>query len=108
MKYVFEFIAQYGFVLVYTVLTAIAGFLGAQAKRIYKKLSDDRIKKSVVENCVKAVEQFYHDLNGPEKREKAVAAITEMLAQKDIPVTDLEIHVLIESVIADFNYGFTA
>lgn len=39
-----EFIAQYGMMLLYAVLTAVAGFIGTQIQRIYKKLTEDETK----------------------------------------------------------------
>ena len=56
--------------------------------------------------CVKAVEQLYHDLGGPEKLEKAKEGIEDMLNEKGIPITELEMNLLIEAVVSEFNYGF--
>ena len=56
--------------------------------------------------CDKAVEQLYHDLGGPEKLEKAQEGIRQMLEEKGIPISALEMDMLIESVVAEFNYGF--
>ena len=52
------------------------------------------------------MEQLYHDLGGPEKLEKAKASAVEMLNEKGIPITDLELSMLIESAVSEFNYGF--
>ena len=41
MTFFTDFISQYGMVIVYAVLTAIAGFLGAQVKKIYEKHTED-------------------------------------------------------------------
>ena len=90
-----------------SLVAAAAAFLGNQLKRLYEKYINDKTKQSVVRTCVKAVEQLYHDLGGPEKLEKAKASAVEMLNEKGIPITDLELSMLIESAVSEFNYGFS-
>lgn len=100
-----EFILQYLPSALCTIITAIAAFLGAQVKRIYEKHVTDDTKKKVVETCVKAVEQLYNDLSGEEKKQRAVESIVQILESKGISITQLEIDMLIESVVASFNYA---
>ena len=104
MKY--ELLMSYLLPVIGAALTALAGFLGAQLKKIYQKYVDDRTKEAVVRTCVKAVEQLYHDLKGPEKLERAKAGVRQMLEEKGIPISELEMDMLIESVVSEFNYGF--
>ena len=103
MSFLNEFISQYGMMILYAALTAIAGFLGTQVKKTYEKYITDKTKKDVVETCVKAVEQIYKDLKGEEKREKAIESIVDMLSEKGITITTLEIELLIEATVAEFN-----
>jgi len=98
-----EFVSEYGLLIIYTLLTAIAGFIGTQIKRLYEKHINTDRKRKVVETCVKAVEQLYHDLDGAEKLEKAKENIFAMLTQDGIEITELEMDMLIESVVAEFN-----
>lgn len=102
------FIQQYGMTILYTVLTAIAGFIGLQIKNIYEKHSAEEEKKKVVETCVKAVEQLYKDLSGEEKKEKAIENITAMLDAKGITIAPIEIDMLIEATVASFNNSFNS
>lgn len=88
------------------VLTAVAGFVGTQLKGLYQKYVNDKTKEAVVRTCVKAAEQLYHDLSGPEKLKKAQKGVEEMLNEKGIPISELEMNLLIESVVSEFNYGF--
>ena len=106
MEYFATFISVYGDTILYAVLTAIAGFLGAQLKRIYEKFINDKTKKAVVETCVKAVEQLYIDLKGEEKLEKAKENILAMLEEKGLTISELEMDLLIESCVAEFNINF--
>ena len=101
-----ELIATYVLPLLAAALTALAGYVGTQVKKLYEKHVNDKTKEAVVRTCVKAVEQLYHDLGGPEKLEKAKEGIEEMLNEKGIPITELEMSLLIEAVVSEFNYGF--
>lgn len=87
------------------VLTALAGYIGTQIKRLYEKYVNDKVKQDVVRTCVKAAEQLYRDLSGPEKLEKAKEGIVEMLNEKGIPISKMEMDLLIESVVQEFNQG---
>ena len=98
-----DFISEYGVLIIYTVLTAIAGFICTQIKRLYEQHINTDRKRKVVETCVKAVEQRYRDLDGAAKLEKAKENILEMLTQDGIEITELEMDMLIESVVAEFN-----
>lgn len=98
-----EFVSEYGLLIIYTLLTAIAGFIGTQIKRLYEKHINTDRKRKVVETCVKAVEQLYRDLDGAEKLEKAKENIFAMLTQEGIEITEIEMDMLIESVVAEFN-----
>lgn len=103
MNIVNAFISEYGLLIIYTLLTAFAGFIGTQIKRLYEKHINTDRKRKVVETCVKAVEQLYYDLDGAEKLEKAKENILAMLSQEGIEITELEMDMLIESVVAEFN-----
>ena len=101
-----EIFANYVLPVLAAAVAALAGFLGAQLKGLYQKYINDKTKESVVRTCVKAVEQLYHDLSGPEKLEKAKDGVVEMLNEKGIPISELEMNLLIEAVVSEFNYGF--
>lgn len=106
MNVVAEFLSQYGYIIAYATLTAVAGFLGAQIKRIYEKCTNDDTKKKVVDTCVKAVEQLYNDLSGQDKLDKAKENILAMLSFKGIDISELEMDMLIEAAVAEFNLAF--
>ena len=92
--------------IVYTVLTAIAGYVGIAIKNIYNKYVNDKTKKEIVNTCVRAVEQIYKELHGEEKLEKCIESSTEMLNEKGITITSIELRMLIESAVNEFNNGF--
>ncbi len=106
MEFITNFISEYGLMILYALLTALAGFIGTQIKKIYENHVNDETKEKVVATCVKAVEQLYHDLNGEEKLNKAKENIVAMLSTKGIEITDIEIDMLIESCVAELNLSF--
>lgn len=101
-----EFINQYGLEIMYLVITAVAGYLGIVVKNLCQKYINDKIKVTVVKNAVKFVEQVYKDLHGEEKLDAALTAASEMLTEKGIAVTSLELRVLVEAAVAEFNDAF--
>ncbi len=106
MEFIQEFISQYGTTILYAVLTAIAGYLGIVVKRIYEKYINDKTKQAVAKTVVQAVEQIYNDLHGDEKLNMALQSMSEMLAEKNIHISELEMRMLIESAVAEFNEAF--
>ena len=100
-----EIFSAYVLPAIVAVLTALAGYIGTQIKRLYEKYVNDKVKQDVVRTCVKASEQLYRDLSGPEKLEKAKEGIVEMLNEKGIPISEMEMDLLIESVVQEFNQG---
>ena len=106
MELISKFIDAYGLTILYTVITAIAGYIGVTVKGLYKKYINDKTKRDVCRTVVKAVEQLYRDIGGKAKLEKAKQSITEMLTEKGITITELEMTMLIEAAVAEFNIGF--
>ena len=101
-----EFISTYGTTILYSILTAIAGYLGIVVKNLYTKYNNDKTKQDVAKTCVKAVEQIYKDLHGEEKLQKALEAASDMLLTKNISISDIELRILIEAAVAEFNDAF--
>ena len=107
MELLKEFISEYGTTILYAIITAIAGYLGLVFKKIYTKYVNDKVKRDVARTVVLGVEQIYKDLHGDEKLQRALSAASEMLAEKGIQITDLELRMLIEAALAEFNDAFS-
>lgn len=101
-----EFINSYGTQILYAIITAIAGYVGIVVKNLVAKYINDKTKKAVAKSAVQFVEQVYKDLHGKEKLAEALVATSEMLAEKGITITDLELRVLVEAAVAEFNKAF--
>ena len=101
-----EFVNEYGVEILYAIITAIAGYIGIVAKNLCTKYINDKTKQAVAKTAVQFVEQVYKDLHGEEKLTQALSAASEMLAEKGIAVNDLELRVLIEAAVGEFNNAF--
>ena len=101
-----EFINQYGTTIIYAAVVAIAGYFGAVAKSLYTKYVNDKTKQAVAKTVVRGVEQIYKDLHGEEKLNKALEAASEMLADKGINASELELRMMIEAAVLEFNEAF--
>ena len=89
-----------------TALTAMLSYVGLKLKAIYERAEVDKTKKAIAKTCVQAVEQLYTELHGAEKFYKAVEAMTEMLNDRGITVSEIEIKMLIESAVQQLNASF--
>ena len=101
-----DFINEYGTTILYAILTAVGGYIGIVAKNLYTKYINDKTKENVAKTVVQAVEQIYKDLHGKEKLDVALDSAAEMLEQKGVAVTELELRMLIEAAVGEFNEAF--
>lgn len=109
MEAIINFLNEYG--ILSAIITALASALGVLVKKLWDKTVGDKVKedtkKDVAKLVVKYVEQVYKDIHGEEKLDKALEAFSEMLSQKGIAISDLEMRVYLESALAGFNNAFT-
>lgn len=106
MEFINMFISEYGTAIVYMIITGVFAYLGIKAKELADKYLNDKTKKDVAKTVVQAVEQVYKELHGEEKLTKALESASEMLEEKGIIVTELEMRMLIEAAVAEFNKAF--
>ena len=106
MDIIKDFITNYGGEVLLSVITAIFAFLGTAIKNIAKKWATNKEKREIVKDVVKAVEQMYKNIKGSEKFIKAMETASDMLAEKGISVTELELMTLIEAAVCEFNDAF--
>lgn len=101
-----EFINEYGIQIMYAAITAIAGYVGIVLKNLCTKYINDKTKRAVAKSAVQFVEQVYKDIHGEAKLNEALKCASEMLAEKGIAITSLELRVLVEAAVAEFNDAF--
>ncbi len=101
-----DFLQEYGSSLLYALVTAVFGYLGVIAKKLWQKWFNEREKERAAHTVVKAVEQIYTDLHGEEKLQRALCDLEELLNAREIPVSAPELRLLLESALAEYNKAF--
>ena len=101
-----EIINMYGVEIIGALLLALAGILGMVAKNLAAKYLDTDTKRTLAKVVVQFVEQVYTNLHGEEKLNAALVVFADMLREKNIHTTELEMKVLIEAAVAEFNEVF--
>ena len=105
---ILEFVNTYGLEIIGTILTALAGVVAAVATKLATKYINTKVKRDIARTVVQGVEQLYKDLHGDEKLAKALEAAADMLQQAGITVTDLELRMLLEAAVGEFNDVFNS
>lgn len=92
--------------IIFGLATTIFGFFTAIAKKMADEFLANKEKREIVKTVVMAVEQMSPNLTGAEKLKKAMDSASEMLLEKGIKITELELLMLIEATICEFNDSF--
>lgn len=103
-----EIINMYGAEILGTLLLALAGIFGMVAKNLASKYLDTDTKRTLAKVVVQFVEQAYKHLHGEDKLNAALVTLSDLLAEKKIYATEVEMRVLIEAAVAEFNEVFKA
>lgn len=103
-----EIINMYGAEIIGTLLLALAGIFGMVAKNLASKYLDTDTKRTLAKVVVQFVEQTYKNLHGEDKLNTALVTLSDLLAEKKIYATEVEMRVLIEAAVAEFNEVFKA
>lgn len=84
--------------LLTTVFSIIITIIVTKIKKIYKEKFTDETKRSIVRTVVNAIEQIYKDLSGEQKLQKAKENIINILNEKGISISELEMDMMIEEI----------
>lgn len=103
-----QFIQEYGMVIFGIIITAVASYLGIGVKFIYQKICNTKLKQEIARTCVLATEQIYKDLHGEAKYMQCAASVVQLLEEKGIKVSELEVRQLIESAVKQMNETFVS
>lgn len=103
MEIINNFISEYGLAMLYTLVTAAFGLLGMAVKALLERYLGGKIKLETVRTAVRAVEQVARDIHGEDKLERAKLYVTEVLNEKGIGISPLELELLIEAAVNEFN-----
>ena len=100
------FINQYVMTILYAIICAIGSAVALGLKSLLKKYVNDKTKKSIAKTVVAAIEQMYKDLAGEEKLNLAIKSMSEMLAEKGITISEIEIRMLLEAAVGEAKNVF--
>ena len=101
-----EIIKIYGTEIIGTLLLALAGIVANVARNMAAKYLNTKTKRTLAKVVVQFVEQVYKDLHGADKLNAALATLSELLAEKGITASEVEMIVLIEAAVGEFNAVF--
>lgn len=101
-----DFLSNYLTQIMLMILLAFFGWLGVQAKNLYKKYVTTEIKQAVCRTVVRTVEQLYKDLHGEQKLRKAMGRASKILEEKGIHISEYELVSMIEAAVNEFNNNF--
>lgn len=100
------FIWSYGIEIIGLILAAIFGCIGYAAKKVYQNHINDDTKRSIAKAVVQFVEQVYKNIHGADKLHAALERAEQLLAEKGIKFSAVEMETLIEAAVAEFNEAF--
>lgn len=86
-----------------TILVLVFSYIGLAIKNLNKKYVNTEIKKIIVKDCVKFVEQIYTDVHGDSKKAACEDKIVQLLDEKGIIITPTELNVMIEAAVQELN-----
>ena len=92
---------------VVTCVGAIFSWIGVTLKNKYTEKVNTVEKQKIIDATVKYVDQVFNTLDGKSKLDEATKTASEWLSQKNIPVSEAELRVLIESAVNSLHSGFT-
>ena len=101
-----QFMSEYGIQIIGTLLLGLAGALGIIFKNLATKYLNDKTKQAIARTVVSAVEQIYKDIHGEEKLTEGLKMFSTLLAEKGIKISELEMKVLLEAAVGEFNEVF--
>lgn len=99
MNIITNFVTDYGFHIIATAITGILSYIGVNIKNTLKQYYQHKLEKEEAEMVYHEIEELYPNLTKEEKIQKMVTDLGQILKEKKIQVTNLELQILIESTI---------
>lgn len=98
-----EILSTYGMEIVKAIVVMIFGYVGIVLKNLAAKYITTDTAKKVAKTTVAYVEQVYKDIHGEDKLAVALKTASEILAEKNIVISDTELHALVEAAVKELN-----
>ena len=93
-----EFMSQYGWALMYTILTSILSYAFIAFKKEVSKFVKLQEKKEVVKTCVLGLRHMYKEKSESDRYDLALVKIKEIFDLRKISVSEFEIRLLIDEI----------
>lgn len=98
-----EFTKDYGIEIIHSIVMGVFSYIALDIKKEYKKHIQDKTKKEVVKMVCNYVDELYPNNTGEDKLNIAITNIKEILKEKKIAISDLELKVLLHNSIHIIN-----
>ena len=86
-----------------TLFTVIITYVATKLKKKFEEQINTDAKQKIVKMVVNATEQLYKNLDGEQKLIKAKENIIALIKEKGLSITELEMDMMIEEVVNNFN-----
>ncbi len=94
-----DFTKEYGLDIIHSIVMGIFSYIVIDIKKAYKKYIQDKMKKDVVKMVCRYVNEVYPTSSGEKKLDIAFTSINDILKEKGIMISDLELRVLLYNSI---------
>lgn len=94
-----EFTKDYGIEIIHSIVMGVFSYIALDIKKEYKKHMQDKTKREVVDKVCNYVNEVYPNSTGLDKLSIATTSTKEILKEKGITISDLELKVLLHNSI---------
>ena len=94
-----DFTKEYGLDIIHSIVMGVLSYIVIDVKKVYKKYIQDKTKKDVVKMVCRYVDEVYDSSSACDKLNIAFTNIREILKEKGIVISDLELEVLLHNSI---------
>lgn len=98
-----DFTKDYGPTMIHSIVMGIFSYAVLDIKKIYKEHIEDKTKKEIIEKVCIYVDEIYPEIDAEDKLKIAISNSKEMLKEKKISISDLELEVLLHNSIYTKN-----
>lgn len=98
-----EIFSTYAIEIVKAIVLMIFGYVGIVIKNLAAKYITTETAKKVVDTTVKYVEQVFKDVHGDDKLNTALKLASEILEEKAIYISDVELRAMLEAGVKEMN-----
>ena len=103
MNILIDFTKEYGLDIIHTIVMGVFSYIALDIRKIHKKIIQDKTKKEVVKMVCNYVNEIYPSSSINDKLSEASEGIREILKEKGINISDLELKVLLHNSIYEIN-----